>query len=258
MKIMGQLWLFLCFLYVIIGARNLKYYSTHIVKKNVWGKEEVVTDYVSLAEDPKSNLPKDFTICSSVFVHVVTLTDIIVFELLKEDGSPWFLLEISLRSRDYENLSEKMRLFLENPVTSKLESYWFTDTIIPIVPNAWCHICMGLDTLSGQLRIVVNGRVVVNEEKEYFRNTNSWLSRSLKNKLLVFKGYWTGFWYQYRSAFSNMNVFSSMMSVQDMADRTSGGVTCYSPGDYLRYRTLRMIIIDNLLIFCYIYYLLNE
>ena len=166
MKLMGQLWLFLCFLYVIIGARNLKYYSTHIVKKNVWGKEEVVTDYVSLAEDPKSNLPKDFTICSSVFVHVVTLTDIIVFELLKEDGSPWFLLSLDVLSRDYENLSETMKMYFENPETSNVENKRYTGTIIPIVPNSWCHICMGLDTVSGQLRIVVNGKVLVNEEKE--------------------------------------------------------------------------------------------
>ena len=234
MKLMGQLWLFLCFLDVIIGARNLKYYSTHIVKKNVWGKEEVVTDYVSLAEDPKSNLPKDFTICSSVFVHVVTLTDIIVFELLKEDGSPWFLLSLDVLSRDYENLSETMKMYFENPETSNVENKRYTGTIIPIVPNSWYHICMGLDTVSGELRIVVNGKVLVHEEKEYFRNTNSWLPTSLKNKLLVFKGYWTGFWYQYQSTFSNMNIFSSMMSLEDMIKRTVGGVSCYSPGDYLR------------------------
>ena len=234
MKLMGQLWLFLCFLYVIIGARNLKYYSTHIVKKNVWGKEEVVTDYVSLAEDPKSNLPKDFTICSSVFVHVVTLTDIIVFELLKEDGSPWFLLSLDVLSRDYENLSETMKMYFENPETSNVENKRYTGTIIPIVPNSWCHICMGLDTVSGQVRIVVNGKLLVNEEKEYFRNTNSWLPGSLENKLLVFKGYWTGFWYQYLSTFSNMNIFSSMMSLEDMVSRTVGGDSCHSPGDYLR------------------------
>ena len=234
MKLMGQLWLFLCFLDVIIGARNLKYYSTHIVKKNVWGKEEVVTDYVSLAEDPKSNLPKDFTICSSVFVHVVTLTDIIVFELLKEDGSPWFLLSLDVLSRDYENLSETMKMYFENPETSNVENKRYTGTIIPIVPNSWYHICMGLDTVSGELRVVVNGKVLVHEEKEYFRNTNSWLPGSLENKLLVFKGYWTGFWYQYLSTFSNMNIFSSMMSLEDMVSRTVGGDSCHSPGDYLR------------------------
>ena len=234
MKLMGQLWLFLCFLDVIIGARNLKYYSTHIVKKNVWGKEEVVTDYVSLAEDPKSNLPKDFTICSSVFVHVVTLTDIIVFELLKEDGSPWFLLSLDVLSRDYENLSETMKMYFENPETSNVENKRYTGTIIPIVPNSWYHICMGLDTVSGLLRIVVNGKEVVNKEKEYFKNTQSWKPKSVAGKIIQFKGYWGGMWFQYRNTFSNMNIFNSMMSVEDMVSRTSGGEDCDSPGDYFR------------------------
>ena len=230
-----HLCLLLCFFNLIVGGRNLKYYSTHIVKQNDWGKEEVVTDYVSLAKDPKSNLPKDFTICSSVFVHVVTLTDLIVFELLKEDGSPWFLISLEVLNRDLKTLSETMKIFFENPETSNVENKRYTGTIIPIVPNSWCHICMGLDTVSGQLRIVVNGKLLVNEEKEYFKNTNSWLPGSLENKLLVFKGYWTGFWYQYLSTFSNMNIFSSMMSLEDMVSRTvGGGDSCYSPGDYLR------------------------
>ena len=67
---------------------------------------------------------------------------------------------------------------------------------------------MGLDTVSGLLRIVVNGLQVVNEKKEYFRNTTHWKPKSLDEKLIVFKGYWGGFWYQYRSTFSNMNIFS--------------------------------------------------
>ena len=32
-----------------------------------------------------------------------------------------------------------------------------------------------------------------------------------------------------------MNIFSSMMSVEDMVTRTAGGEGCSSPGDYLRY-----------------------
>ena len=43
---------------------------------------------------------------------------------------------------------------------------------------------MGLDTVSGLLRIVVNGREVVNMEKEYFRNTKYWKSNSVKGKVL--------------------------------------------------------------------------
>ena len=216
-------------------AADIKFYSTFHYKERVWGEEEVVENYVALAEDPTSNFTEDFTICSSVFVKFVFLepTDVIV--MLKQDGSPWFVLELNTITRDYERLSEKMKLIYEDPESGSHVSEVFTDTIIPIVPHSWYHVCMGPDTVSGLLRIVVNGKVVVNEEKEYFRNTTSWLPRSLTERLLVFKGYWGGFWVQYRSTFSNMNIFSSMMAVEDMVTRTSGGEDCYGPGDYLRY-----------------------
>ena len=60
----------------------------------------------------------------------------------------------------------------------------FLDTGILINPHSWYHICMGLDTVSGLLRIVVNGREVVNMEKEYFRNTTSWKSDTVDGKVL--------------------------------------------------------------------------
>ena len=88
--------------------------------------------------------------------------------------------------------------------------------------------------MSGLLRIVVNGREVVNMEKDYFRATVGWQPRSLAGRLVVFKGSSGGFWYQYRSTFSNMNIFGSMMAVEDMVTRTAGGEGCDSPGDYLR------------------------
>ena len=46
----------------------------------------------------------------------------------------------------------------------------FRDTNIPIVPDSWYHVCMGLDTVSGHVRIVVNGKVLVDEPKDYFRD----------------------------------------------------------------------------------------
>ena len=119
-------------------------------------------------------------------------------------------------------------------MTNQILPVDFPDTGIPIVPHSWYHICMGLDTVSGLLRIVVNGVEVVNEEKEYFRNSTHWKPTSLKGRILQFKGYCSGFWYQHRNIFSNLNIFSSMMSVEDMVTRTAGGEACDSPGDYLR------------------------
>ena len=115
----------------------------------------------------------------------------------------------------------------------KITPMVFWHTGIPIVPHFWYHVCMGLDTESGLLRIVVNGVKVVDEEKEFFRNTSAWKPQSLAGKLLVFKGYNIA-WAQYRGKFTNMNIFSSMISLEDMMMRTSGVADdCTGPGDYL-------------------------
>ena len=226
-------------------AADIKFYSTFHYKERVWGEEEVVENYVVLAEDPISNLTEHFTICSSVFVKFVFLepTDVIV--MLKQDGSPWFVLELNTVTRDYESLSEKMKLIFEDPESGSHDSELFTDTIIPIVPHSWYHICMGLDTVSGLLRIVVNGREVINEEKEYFKNTFVMKPASLAGKVLLFKGYLSGIWYQYRNTISNMNFFKSLMTVKDMVAKTAGSTGCSSLGDYLRF-----IFLNNLRFHC--------
>ena len=55
--------------------------------------------------------------------------------------------------------------------------------IISLTALSWYHVCLGLDTVSGLLRIVVNGVEVVNEEKDYFRGSDVWKPRSLAGKL---------------------------------------------------------------------------
>ena len=95
-------------------------------------------------------------------------------------------------------------------------------------------MCMGLDTVSGMLRIVVNGVEVVNEEKNYFRNSANVKPKSVAGKLLVFKEHHIGVYLNNRGMFTNMNIFGSMMSIDAMIQRTSGGESCFDPGDYLR------------------------
>ena len=52
-----------------------------------------------------------------------------------------------------------------------------------VSPHSWYHVCLGLDTDSGLLQMVMNGHVLVNEEKEFFRDTNSIRPKSLGGKL---------------------------------------------------------------------------
>ena len=113
-----------------------------------------------------------------------------VFLLLKGDGSPWFSLEIStidrarFQSEVMNNESEALSIWYQNPGTNENLAVDFYDTGVPIVPHSWYHVCLGLDTESGLLRIVVNGVKVVDEEKEEFRNTTTWKPQSLEGKII--------------------------------------------------------------------------
>ena len=212
---------------------SIQHFTNFKFDKIIFGGEHLIKDYVTLANDPTGNLPDSYTVCTSVFVKYST-SDVNIIEMLKQDGSHWYLLELSATNRNYEKFSESMQISVVNPTTEKDEWEVFTNAVIPIVAHSWYHVCMGLDTVSGLLRIVVNGIEVVNEKKEYLQNTAQWKPKSLDGKLLLFKSYISGYWYQHRSIISNLNIFSSMMSVEDMVSRTTGGDDCDSPGDYLR------------------------
>ena len=170
--------------------------------------------------------------------------------MLKEDGSVWFSLNIQTSGRSsYESEihkeSEIVQIWYQDESQNMHVSMMFFDTGIPIVPHSWYHICLGLDTVSGLLRIVVNGVKVVDEEKEYFRNTSAWKPQSLAGKILVFKGYATSFWSQYRGKFSNMNIFNSMIPLEAMMMRTSGYGDCTGPGDYLSWADMEWSVSGN-------------
>ena len=137
--------------------------------------------------------------------------------------------------------SEIVHVIYTDPKTNERDAEFFgmgvvvsNGTGIPIVPHSWYHVCMGLDTVSGLLRIVVNGVVMVNEEKEYFRNTVTMKPGSLEGKVLMFKEHHIGLHLNNRGKFTNLNIFGSMKSVDAMIERTSGGSSCFYPGDYLR------------------------
>ena len=53
-----------------------------------------------------------------------------------------------------------------------------------VIPHSWYHVCVGIDTVSGLLRIVDNGVLVFDEEKEMLRNSSSIKPNNLEGKLL--------------------------------------------------------------------------
>ena len=165
---------------------------------------------------------------------------------MMKDGNSWFSLRLYTMERakhqsQITETSEIVHIIYTDANSNERDAEFFgigalvsNGTGIPIVPHSWYHVCMGLDTVSGLLRIVVNGRVVVNKEKNYFRNSADVKPESVAGKLLVFKEHHIGVYLNNRGMFTNMNIFGSMMSVDAMIQRTSGGESCFDPGDYLR------------------------
>ena len=55
-------------------AKDLKYFSNFKPGPLNYGPESVVTDYVTMTNDPMSNLPNEFTICSSLFYFLCLIS----------------------------------------------------------------------------------------------------------------------------------------------------------------------------------------
>ena len=90
--------LFSIFLVVQNTGNAKKYFSNFKFENIVFGEEHLISDYITLDNDPNSNLPDSYTVCSSVYVQYCTSNKGIV-AMLKHDGSPWYSVEIFTNDR---------------------------------------------------------------------------------------------------------------------------------------------------------------
>ena len=81
----------------LIHAKDLKYFSNFKPGPLQVGRESVVTDFVTLTSDPGSDLPNTFTVCTSLFIDIVT-TQQSVFQIMKKDGTGWFFIYYDVKS----------------------------------------------------------------------------------------------------------------------------------------------------------------
>ena len=51
---------------------SLKYFDNYNTGILGYGPKETILDYVELTNDPVSNLPEDFTVCSSLYIKYMT------------------------------------------------------------------------------------------------------------------------------------------------------------------------------------------
>ena len=120
------------FLFVsIVKSKEIPYFSNFNKGNLIFGEESKIPDFVTLAEDPISNLPNDFTICSSLYIEFMTTKNNFI-EIMKEDGSHWFQMDLE-HLRDYDSFSERISMFYGNEMPEKLQ---FWDSVLPIRPHS--------------------------------------------------------------------------------------------------------------------------
>ena len=180
---------FLCLLLTNVHSWDINSYSTFSFDENsnALGVESSVKNFISLANDPKSSLPDSFTICSSILLMFINGGAHFV-QMYTEDGSHWFNFQLG----SFPNsLDVQTRILYMDPSTGAFQTELFSDVPIPMIPHSWYHVCLGLDTVSGHLRIVINGVKVVDMEKQYFKNSTTMKPKSLigkvTGKILVLK-----------------------------------------------------------------------
>ena len=101
-------------------------------------------------------------------------------------------------------------------------------------PFVWARLCASLDTVSGSLVLLVDGKVVLEErglqevtQEDQRRPTDLDMKVGYENE----KG---GFSTEFTGQYSNLNIFSGPLPIKKMIAMTqAGSPECGAPGDFL-------------------------
>ena len=174
--------------------------------------------YAELKSDPQRNLPDSFTICSSMMTpSCPSYFWPSFFTILNDDKAPFIAPTI----RHKEITSLLMIFYLQE------ESKSVVGKIPPLFPNQWIKSCLAINTTSGLITWVVEGILILNTTSDLTSRP-----KDLSRKLVLGVRSFGGNWRASNSKVTNVNIFSSYLSVERMQRMTEEG-SCVEKGDYL-------------------------
>ena len=110
-------------------------------------------------------------------------------------------------------------------------------TIPQVFPNQWVRSCLALSTQSGLLQWVVDGQLVEDTMLDSLKEAAANRPSDLTDKLIIGRYSFSEGWFSPSIQVTNLNIFSSMLSIERMVGMTSGeGEECWEEGDYLAWR----------------------
>ena len=181
----------------------------------IWKSKEslnVVPSLAVLGDDPRGALPKSFSICSDI--------------MSVQSKVPNFLMFFNLLGRNGEQLLPALmfngRLYLSGVTDGQIP---------PLFPNQWVKSCLSIDSNSGNVQWVEDGNLVENRTIETLMGSR--VPDNLTGKI-IFGAFQLGTdWMVFSNKVANLNIFSSLLPLAVMQERTKGDDVCLEDGDYL-------------------------
>ena len=172
----------------------------------------------------KPDMPKDFTICAAYMVEAWT-TDFgsaELFTLNNRDGDPWANVMMNFGGANTE-----FHVYI-----GRVSVAAYNDHVV--FPLTWTRVCVSLDTVTGSVRIVVNGEVLEEVLEDNVLQEVLEEDTGRPDNLDMVLGYSSRS--EFTGMVSQLNMFSSPLSTARMVALTSaGGEECGGPGDFVNW-----------------------
>ena len=192
--------------------------------------EEVHT-YAELKHDSRASLPDSFTICSTIVTTSCQNYAYPAFFTILDNNGTQLLTPL----RSYSSINS-IFIILFSQGSSEMEK----GKIPPLFPNQWTRSCMAINTTTGSIHWVVEGALIMATISEEVKNSKS-RPKDLSKKLVLGARSYGGVWAAPSSKVTNLNIFSSALSIKDMK-RITGGESCLVEGDYLAWGDMEWIL----------------
>ena len=191
--------------------------------------EEVHT-YAELKFDPKSDLPDSFTVCSTIMAGDCQSTFEPIFFNLLDDQLQQILVPYLLPS-----LKSQMGIHF---------STWSAEPrygrLPPWFPNHWTRSCLAINSATGSLDWVAEGTSIVSMKSEKLKDTLK-IPKRLNGALILGALSYGSKWYSVSGKVTQMNIFSSYLSVEEMKSMTNND-KCAKKGDYLAWEDMEWVL----------------
>ena len=149
-----------------------------------------------------------------------------------------FVANLCLKAVSTETLFYATFRLGEQGEQYRIRKYINATETLPIYQKSWIRACISVDTAAGVARIVADGKVLKDAPHPKLKN----LATRMTRNMTISVGFSTGI----NAMFSDLNVFSELLSLDRMvAITTPGGSECGSRGDLLNWDEAKWSLSDK-------------